>query len=280
MAGKHVVCEKPLASTSEEAAKMVALAEQTGLANCVNYNVRSYPQVQNLMRMREAGELGEIQVVRGTYSQDWLLYDTDWNWRIESGPSRAFADIGTHWCDLTEYLTGLRITSLCAELTTFHKVRKRPKFYIETFAGKTLKPEDYDEVPVSTEDFCSMMFHMGDLARGSMMVSQVSAGRKNFLSIEIYGTKAGASWNSERPDELWIGNRSSANQLYIKDPSLMRPQSRRFADLPGGHSEGYDDTFKQNFRQFYRTLADRSQPVEYPTFKDGLRQIRLQDAVL
>jgi predicted dehydrogenase len=279
-AGKHVLCEKPLASSYAEAASMVALAEETGLANCVNYNNRSYPQVRNLLAMREAGELGEIQIVQGTYSQDWLLYDTDYNWRVESGPSRAFADIGTHWCDLTEFVTGLRITSVCAALETFHKTRKKPRGYVETFAGKNLQPEDYDEVPVSTEDFCSMMFRMGERATGSMTVSQVSAGRKNHLRLEIYGTKAGAEWNSERPDELWIGKRSSANEVYIKDPSLMKPQTRRFADLPGGHSEGFDDSFKQNFRSFYRTVADRAHAVEYPVFKDGLRQLRLQDAVL
>src|ERR1039458_9952554 len=123
--------------------------------------------------MIEGGELGEIQIVQGTYSQDWLLYDTDYNWRVESGPSRAFADIGTHWCDLTEFVTGLRITSVCAALETFHKTRKKPRGYVETFAGTTLQPEDYDEVPVTTEDFCSMMFRMGERARGSMTVSQV-----------------------------------------------------------------------------------------------------------
>jgi predicted dehydrogenase len=200
-AGKHVVCEKPLAATVSEAETIVTLAATANLANCTLYNIRFYPQVQNMLRMRGAGEFGEIQIVQGTYSQDWLLYDTDSNWRIESGPSRTFADIGTHWCDLVEYVTGLRITSLCAELQTFRKLRKRPKYSIDTFAGKTLKPTDYAEVPVATEDFCAMIFRMGESTRGSMTVSQVSAGRKNFLSLEIFGTKASAAWNAERPDE-------------------------------------------------------------------------------
>ncbi len=148
-------------------------------------------------------------MVQGTYSQDWLLYDTDWNWRIESGPSRTFADIGTHWCDLAEHITGRRITSLCADLTTFHTTRKKPKGSVETFTGKTLRPSEYDEVAVTTEDFGAMMFAMGENTKGSLTVSQVSVGRKNRLFIEIFGTKASAAWDAERPDELWIGHRNS-----------------------------------------------------------------------
>lgn len=279
-AGKHVACEKPLATTIEEAKKMAALAKQKELANCVVYNLRCYPQVQNMRRMCEAGEFGAIQIVQGTYSQDWLFYDSDWNWRVESGPSRAFADIGSHWCDAVEHITGLRITSLSADLATFRNVRNKPKHSVETFAGKTLRPDDYDAVSVNTEDFCAVIFRMGENARGSMTVSQVSAGRKNYFSVEIYGTKGSAAWNAERPDELWIGNRDRPNEILIKDPSLMAEQAGKYADLPGGHSEGYDDTFKQIFRRFYRTIADPNEAVEYPTFDDGIRQMWIQDAVL
>jgi predicted dehydrogenase len=279
-AGKHVLCEKPLASTVAEASSMVALAKQKGLANCTLYNVRAYPQVQNMRRLCEAGEFGDIYVVQGTYSQDWLLYDTDWNWRIEQGPSRTFADIGTHWCDLAEHITGQRITSVCADLHTFHKTRKKPKHSIETFAGKTLQPNEYDEVAIHTEDFGAMMFAMGENTRGSLTVSQVSGGRKNRLFIEIFGTKASVAWNTECPDELWIGHRNSPNEIVIKDPSLLAEGARSFADLPGGHSEGYDDTFKQVFRRFYRRVADGNAPIEYPTFEDGIRQLRVLDAVL
>jgi predicted dehydrogenase len=279
-AGKHVLCEKPLASTVEEAEAMIALAKQTKLANCTLYNVRAYPQLQNIRRMREAGEFGEIRVVQGTYSQDWLTYDTDWNWRIESGASRTFADIGTHWTDLIEHLTGLRITSLSADLQTFLKTRKKPKGSVETFTGKTLQPSEYDEVPITTEDFGGMIFRMGESTSGNMTASQVAVGRKNRLFIEIFGTKMGAAWNAESPDELWIGHRNTPNEIIVKDPSLLRPGAESYADLPGGHSEGYDDTFKQIFRRFYRTVADRSAPVEYPTFEDGVRQMRVLGAVL
>src|SRR5579884_3310575 len=181
-AGKHVLCEKPLTVTAKEAEELTALAEQKKLRNCTCHNLRYYPMVQHMRRMREAGELGEILVAQGTYSQDWLLYETDWNWRIDAeaaGPLRAMADIGSHWCDMAEHITGLRITRLCADLQTFHKTRKRPKGEVETFAGKTLTPSDYDEVPITTDDFGAVVFRMGDRARGAFTASQVSAGRKN-----------------------------------------------------------------------------------------------------
>ena len=175
-----MICEKPLATSVAEAqAAGGHWRRETKLRNCTFHNLRFYPMVQQMRRMREDGELGEILVVQGTYSQDWLLYDTDWNWRIDSkanGPSRCLADIGSHWCDMAEHVTGLRITSLCADLQTFHKTRKRPKGPIETFAGKTLQPEDYDEVPIDTEDFGAVVFRMGDRTRGAFTASQVSAG--------------------------------------------------------------------------------------------------------
>ena len=276
LAGKHVLCEKPLATSVEEAQELAALAAQEGLRNCVCHNLRYYPMVQQMRAMRENGDLGEILVAQGTYSQDWLLYDTDWNWRVDSkagGPSRCMADIGSHWFDMAEHLTGLRVTSLCADLNTVHKTRKQPKGSVETFANKLLSAEDVIETPIDTEDFGAVVFRLGDRARGSMTASQVSAGRKNGLRMEIYATKAGVAWNQERPDELWIGHRNSANCVIVKDPSLLKPAARSFADLPGGHSEGYDDTFKQVFRRFYGSIADADATPEYPQFIDGLRQM-------
>src|SRR5581483_2327554 len=282
-AGKHVVFEKPLTTSAELGSELARLASEKKLANCTFHNLRYYPMVQHMRRMREAGDLGDILVVQGTYSQDWLLYDTDWSWRIDpaaNGPSRCMADIGSHWCDMAEDVTGQRITALCADLQTFHKKRKRPKKSVETFTGKTLKPEDYDEVPIDTEDFGAVVFRMGDRTRGAFTASQVSAGCKNRLSIEIYGTKGSVAWNQERPDELWIGQRNSNNQVIIKDPSLLKGDARSYADLPVGHSDGYDDTFKQVFRRFYRTVEDRSAPVEYPQFVDGVRQLQILEKVM
>jgi predicted dehydrogenase len=280
-AGKHILCEKPLATSSKEAQEIETLALAKKLRNCTCHNLRYYPMVQQMRSMREAGDLGEILVVQGTYSQDWLLHDTDWNWRIESdknGPSRVMADIGSHWCDMAEHVSGQRIHSLCADLQTFHKTRKRPKVSVETFAGKTLSPEDYDVVPIDTEDFGSVIFRMGERARGAFTASQVSAGRKNRLNIEIYGTKSSVVWDQERPDELWIGNRNSNNQMLVKDPSLMKEHARTFAELPGGHVEGYNDTFKQVFRRFYQSIENPDITPEYPQFADGLRQLKILEA--
>ena len=282
-AGKHVLCEKPFTLTSSEASELVKLAAKTGLANCIQHNLRYYPLVQQIRRMIEAGDLGDILIAQGTYSQDWLLYDTDWNWRIDSkanGPLRAMGDIGSHWMDMIQHLTGRKITALCADFATFNKTRKKPKGSIETFAGKTLKPEDYQTVTIDTEDFAAVLVHLGDRANGCFTVSQMSAGRKNMFTFDIYGTKAGVSWNQERPDELWIGRRNTPNGVIIKDPSLLYPKAAAYADLPGGHSEGYDDTHKQVFKRFYAKVADPKAPVDYPTFEDGLRGMVLLEKVL
>ena len=282
-AGKHVLCEKPLATSVVEGEELVALAAKQGVRNCVCHNLRCYPMVQQIRRMCETGDLGEILVIQGTYFQDWLLYDTDWNWRVDAkggGPSRCMADIGSHWFDMAEHVTGLRVTSLCADLQTFHPTRKQPKHSVETFANKLLRPEDYIETPVDTEDFGAVLFRIGARTRGSATASQVSAGRKNRLSIEIYGTKSSVAWNQERPDELWEGHRDAGNEIFIKDPSLLKPEARSYADLPGGHSEGYDDTFKQLFRRFYASIGATDSAPEYPQFVDGLRQLTILDAVL
>ncbi len=281
-AGKPVLCEKPFTVSLVQARELVDLAEGTGLANCIQHNLRYYPVVQQIRRMIEAGDLGEILIVQGTYSQDWLLYDTDWNWRVdarENGALRAMGDIGSHWMDMIQHVTGLGITQVCAELATFHPTRRKPKGSVETFAGKQLQTEDYETVPISTDDFGAVLLRMGDGARGAFTVSQMSAGRKNMFTIDIYGTKAGVAWNQERPDELWIGQRNSPNQIIVKDPALLYPQAAAYADLPGGHSEGYDDTHKQVFKRFYARVADPTAPVEYPTFQDGLRGMRLLEKV-
>ncbi len=277
-AGKHVLCEKPLAMNIAEAEEMVDYAETHNLVHATNHNLRYYPVVQHVRQMVARGDLGEILIVQGTYSQDWLLYDTDFNWRIlaeANGAARVVGDIGSHWMDMIQHLTGLSITSLCADTMIVHKTRKQPKTAIETFAGKTLTPEDYDEVTIDTEDFASVLVQLGARCRGAYTVSQVSAGNKNRFEFEIYGTESGVRWNQERPDELWIGHRNKPNQIIIKDPSLLAGPAQGFADLPGGHSEGYDDSHKQLFRRFYRRVMDPNLPIDYPTFEDGLRGMKL-----
>ncbi|MBV9761305.1 MAG: Gfo/Idh/MocA family oxidoreductase [Acidobacteriaceae bacterium] len=272
-AGKAVLCEKPMTMDVEQARRLVDAAKARDVVNCVQHNLRYYPVVQQIRQMIAHGDLGDILIVQGTYSQDWLLYDTDWNWRLDSksnGKLRVMGDIGSHWMDMIQYLTGSNITALCADLATFHKTRKRPKGSVETFSGKKLQPGEYEEFPIDTEDFGMVMLRLGDRARGAFTVSQMSAGRKNKFEFEIFGTKSGVSWNQETPDLLWIGHRNEPNQIVVKDASLFYPQAAGFADLPGGHSEGYDDSHKQVFKHFYARVADRSVPIDYPTFEDGL----------
>jgi predicted dehydrogenase len=282
-AGKHVLCEKPLALSAAEAKEMLDLAEKKKLHHATNHNLRYIPAVQQARAMVARGDLGDILVVQGTYSQDWLLYDTDFNWRIlkkHNGPLRVMGDIGSHWMDMIQHVTGLSITALCADLKIVHKTRKQPKVAIETFAGKTLQPSDYEEVKIDTEDFGMALLHLGDACRGAFTVSQVSAGCKNRFEWMICGTKASVAWNQERPDELWIGRRNEPNQIIVKDPSLFYPEAAAYADYPGGHSEGYDDSHKQLFKRFWSRVLDPSLPVQYPTFADGLRGMQLLEAVM
>jgi predicted dehydrogenase len=272
-AGQHVLCEKPLAMSAAEAKKMLQAADKHNVVHATNHNLRFYPMVQHAREMIASGDLGEVLVVQGTYYQDWLLYETDYNWRLESkanGALRVVGDIGSHWMDMIQHLTGMKITSLCADLQIMHPKRKRPKGSVETFSGKLAKGVGYEEYTVDTEDFAAVLLKLGGRARGCYSVSQVSAGCKNRFQFEIFGTKAGLRWDQETPDLLWIGNRNSPNQLIVKDPSLMKGASASYADLPGGHSEGYDDSHKQLFRRFYRSVSDRKAKTEFPTFADGL----------
>jgi len=281
-AGKAVLCEKPLTMDVAEARQLVEAARAKNAINCVQHNLRYYPVVQQIRQMIAAGDLGEVLIVQGTYSQDWLLYDTDWNWRLDSkenGKLRVMGDIGSHWMDMIQHLTGLPITAVCGDLATFHKERKRPKGSVETFSGKKSAVTDYEMFPIDTDDFGMVMLRLGDRARGAFTVSQMSAGCKNRFTFEIFGTKAGVGWNQEQPDTLWIGHRNEPNQIIIKDGSLFYPAAAKFADLPGGHSEGYDDSHKQVFKHFYARIADSSVPIDYPTFEDGLRGMILLSKV-
>lgn len=279
-AGKAVLCEKPMTMNVEEAKQLVAAAAERKAVNCVQHNLRYYPVVQQIRQMIAAGDLGEILIVQGTYSQDWLLYETDWNWRLASksnGKLRVMGDIGSHWMDMIQHLTGQSITAVCADLATFYQQRKRPKGSVETFS-KAVAAE-YESFDVDTEDFGVVMLRLGKKARGAFTVSQMSAGRKNRFLVEIFGTKAGVAWNQEEPDSLWIGHRNEPNQLIVKDASLFYPAAATFADLPGGHSEGYDDAHKQVFKRFYARVADPSAPIDYPTFEDGLHGMMLLEKV-
>jgi predicted dehydrogenase len=282
-----VLCEKPLALNVAEAAELAALQAAKGLRGGLCHNLRYYPMVQQMRRMRAEGDFGEILVVQGTYSQDWMLHDTDWNWRVDpavSGPSRVMADIGSHFFDMAEHVTGLSVSALCSDLQIFHPTRTEPAGGGETFSGKLGAGAGGKKQAIVTEDFGATLFRMAgkgkDQARGVMTASQVSAGRKNGLVLEIYGTRGGAAWRQESPEELWLGHRDAPNQVLLKDPSLMAAAARGWSDLPGGHAEGYHDTFKQLFRRFYASIADPSLAPDYPQMADGLRQMKILEAEL
>ena len=283
-AGKHVVCEKPLAMNAQESAELLQLAEEAGIAHAVNYNIRFYPLCQEARARAARGDLGQVYIIRGSYLQDWLFYDTDWNWRLEpelGGSLRAVADIGTHWLDLTSFITGLRVQAVLADFCTFIPVRKKPAKPIDTFAGKELRPEDYIEQPIHTEDYATVLLAYENGARGVMTVSQVSAGRKNRLAFEIDGLKSSLAWDSERPNELWIGRRDGPNEVLMKDPSLLTPQAHQFTGYPGGHNEGFPDTFKQLYHAVYRYIRadDLTATPDFPTFADGHEEILLCEAI-
>ncbi|MBR9998716.1 MAG: Gfo/Idh/MocA family oxidoreductase [Cyclobacteriaceae bacterium] len=282
--GLHVVCEKPLAMTIGEAEELVKLADRTGLVNAVHFNIRYYPLIRHMKASREKGELGEIYSVIGSYLQDWLFYDTDYNWRLEadkSGESKAIADIGSHLMDLLEYITGLKIVEVMADFATIHRNRKKPLKPIETYSGKLLKPEDYQEVPINTEDYASVLLRFDNGNKGVVTVSQASAGRKNRLSLEIAGSGQTFFWNSENPNECWIGHRDQPNQVLMRDPSLVDAESRKIIAFPGGHNEGFPDTSKQIFKEIYTDVRNGtlSNPT-YPTFLDGLRELVLCERII
>jgi predicted dehydrogenase len=284
LAGKHVICEKPLAMNTTESAELVKLAAEKKLVNAINFNLRFYPINHHARSMVQAGEIGTVFAIHGSYLQDWLLYETDWNWRLEPGQGgtlRAVADIGSHWLDLTTFITGLKISSVMADFKTFLPVRKKPKKAIETFTGKLLTADDYENKPISTEDYASILLRYENGAHGVVTVSQVSAGRKNRLWYEIDGSKASLAFESERPNELWIGHREKPNELLLKDPSLLSAEAQAIASYPGGHNEGFPDTFKQLSKKVYDYIrrGDFTAKPDFPTFADGHYELQLCDAV-
>jgi predicted dehydrogenase len=282
-AGKHIISEKPLAMTTEESKELVKLAKKAKVVNAIDFNYRYYPLVQEARDMVASGKLGEVFHANGSYTQDWLFLQTDWNWRLVpqfSGKSRAVADVGSHWCDCIQFITGRKITKVFADLRTIHKTRMKPKKEVETYSGKMLQPSDYEAVNINTEDYANVLFEFDNGAGGSFTVSQCFAGRKNRLFYELSGSKCSTVWDQERPNEMWIGYREKANELLMKDPSLLSARARAYAHYPGGHPEAYPDGLKNFLLQVYSFIDGRTKEADFSTFVDGHNELAICDAVL
>jgi predicted dehydrogenase len=278
-AGKHILSEKPLATTSQETAELARLAEQNSLLTGINFCYRYYPAVQEAAAQVRNGALGKVHTVIGSYLQDWLLYDTDYDWRLEkdaAGSSNVIGDIGSHWFHLAQFVTGSRITEVMADLKTTLPVRKKP------CAGG--EEGQYTEYEVEVEDYGSILVHFDSGASGVFTVSQLCAGRKCWIDLQVYGFKAGLAWNHERSTQLWIGHRSQANQFLMESPQLQLPETKRYALLPTGHPIGYHDAVYNMFRDFYLNLGlklDGREPTHpLPDFAEGHRELLITEAIL
>jgi len=285
-AGKHVVCEKPLALTAEDGEVMLAEAQRAGVVHAVCFNIRFNPVVHHARDLVRSGAVGAPRLVSGSYLQDWLLRDTDWNWRLDpaaSGPLRAVADIGSHWFDLVQFVTGARVSEVFADLHTFLPVRRRPTGSVETFSADRLGDDVAREpVQVDSEDAAGILLRFEGGARGVLTVSQVSAGRKNALSVEVSGSTSALAWNSEDPERLWIGHRGAPNELLLRDATLLSPAAAAITHYPGGHAEGFAESFLGLLETVYAAVLQGEQPAEpaFPTFSDGVEGLHLEDAVL
>ena len=283
-AEKHIFSEKPLGMNRFESRKMLELVKKHQVVHGINFNYRMYPLVQDMKCRIQKGELGKINLIHGSYLQDWLFYDTDYNWRIDpetGGATRAIGDIGSHWCDLAQTVTGLKITEVFADLSTIIPVRKKSKI-VETFsANRSLT--NYEEIKVKTEDWGAVLVHFENGARGVFYVSQVSAGRKCYFNIEINGSIQSFYWNQEEGDRMWFGHRNEPNSAIMRDPNQLDQQCRRYAFAPGGHPEGWLDSFKNNLYAYYRFIADEknieTEKPDFATFYDGYDISCIVDAI-
>ncbi len=282
-AGKHVVCEKPLAVSPVDSGDMEKRADAAGVVNAVCFNIRFYPLNHQAMSMVRNGDIGEPRLITGSYHQDWLLLETDWNWRLEpeeAGELRAVADIGSHWLDLTRFISGRRIESVMADLHTLVPVRRHPAGSVETFSNAT-SDQELIETTMSSDDAAGILLRCDRGTRGAVTVSQVSAGQKNTLRYEIAGSEGALSWSSDAPDDLLIGHRGRPNEVLHRDPGLLRPEAAAIAAYPGGHLEGFPDTFRALFGNVYQDVLRGSPSDEpgYPTFADGHDAVLVTDAV-
>jgi predicted dehydrogenase len=285
-AGKHVFSEKPLARTAAETERMLELLRQNkDIVHGINFCYRMNPLVQEMKNKIANGEIGKPMLVHGSYLQDWLLYETDYNWRVEpeiSGPSRCIADIGSHWMDTAQNVTGSRIVSVCADLVTAIPVRRKALGQVETFSVNT--NAEYEDKAVTTEDYGAVLVKFDNGAHGVFHASEISAGRKCFLNLEVDGSKASMYWNQETSDQMWMGFRDKDNSIVMRNPNLMTPEAKQYTYLAAGHPEGWNDAMKNNLQSFYTFIRDGKRPgidpCDFATFEDGHYLLRVTEAIL
>jgi predicted dehydrogenase len=286
-AGKHVICEKPLTLDLEESKILVELARKTGLVNSIGFNMIFYPMVRQAKEIINRGELGRLFLIHGRYLQDWLSRDSDYNWRVEAkygGESRVVADIGSHWMHMVQTVSGKKIKSVFADMTTFYPVRKKPSVEIATQSESELKEGEYTEIEIDTEDHATIMFKFEDGVKGVLIAAQVCPGRKQYIEWEINGSEKSMSWRGQEPNVLWIGNRSAANEIFIKDANILDENVKKYASYPAGLAEGYPDSWKNILSAVYKHISNINAGIdtvpEYPTFEDGYKIQLLIDSVL
>lgn len=288
----HVLSEKPLAIDSRQSSELAAAAARAaerGVVSGVCFNYRHYPMVAQIREMLRSGEHGPPHFVHGQYLQDWLLHPDDWNWRVdpvEGGASRAIADIGSHWADLVQHVTGDVIDEVFADLSTLHRTRMRPVHDGRATFAAGDSVDAVKATPVESEDFGTVLLRFRSGARGTFSVSQASAGRKNGLCFQIDAARAALAWDQEHPERAWVGKRSGPNLELVRDPAALLPRAARLARLPAGHPEGWSDALRNLFADFYTAVAAsragcrEEEDVDVASFDDGHARVVLVEAIV
>jgi predicted dehydrogenase len=281
--GKQVFTEKPLCLDLKEADELVNLAAKKKAVTGIGFCYRYYPAVQEMAARVRRGDAGAVRMVTGTYFQDWLSREVDWSWRLlaaESGESNITADLGSHWFDLIQFVTGLEVRQVIGDLATLIPVRKRPKRQVLAF--EKVDQVETEEVRVELEDYSAVLFRLSNGTPGSFTTSQACAGRKSDTEFQIYGSKASYAWNHKEATVLWIGYREKPNEVLIENPTLQDSATARYATLPAGHPQGYHDAMMNMFRDYYDDLQGKNLPRPAPraTFATGREEMKILAAVL
>jgi predicted dehydrogenase len=255
-AGKQVLSEKPLALDSRESGELVRLAETHGTLTAIDFCYRYYPVVQEAAARARRGDLGEVRAFMGHFLQDWLFFETDYSWRLDpavAGAANVVADLGSHWCDLVQFVTGRKIVEVMAELHTCLPKRRRPKGGVLSFGAGGAGASE--EVAITLDDYAALFLRLDNGARGSFTTCQAAAGRKVDLEFQVFGSKESYAWSHVHPNDLWIGRREKGNETFYESSVLQAPETRKYATLPTGHPMGYHDAVYNLFRDYYEALA-------------------------